>query len=267
MVAGAEPLVHAQLGWRDGEGGVEAVEAVAAGAGPGSPRRDGGGQAGAAGRLSRWYQAVRTTTGRLAAPLSEADATVQSMPDASPAKWHLAHTTWFFEAMVLRPHRPGFRPHHPGYHRLFNSYYESLGERHPRPQRGLLTRLRTSVPRRRIQAWTLREGLLHRLLGRRALHVDTAAGVGQAGEQRGFRELAPIATPEGCDAIVREILGREGVNIRAISVADVLIQNGVQRERLYVAGNSARNPIGDNNTVEGTAKNRRVEILLIPLQQ
>ena len=140
MVAGAEPLVHAQLGWRDGEGGVEAVEAVAAGAGPGSPRRDGGGQAGAAGRLSRWYQAVRTTTGRLAAPLSEADATVQSMPDASPAKWHLAHTTWFFEAMVLGPHRPGFRPHHPGYHRLFNSYYESLGERHPRPQRGLLTR-------------------------------------------------------------------------------------------------------------------------------
>ena len=73
-------------------------------------------------------------------------------------------------------------------------------------ERGLLTRLRTSVSRRRIQSWTLREGLLHRLLRRRALHVDTAAGVGESGEQRGLRELAPIATPLACDALVREVL-------------------------------------------------------------
>ncbi|WP_243708129.1 PH domain-containing protein [Luteimonas arsenica] len=73
-------------------------------------------------------------------------------------------------------------------------------------ERGLLTRLRTSVPRRRIQAWTLREGLLHRLLGRRSLHVDTAAGAGEGGEQRGLREVAPIATPEACDTLVCEVL-------------------------------------------------------------
>lgn len=73
-------------------------------------------------------------------------------------------------------------------------------------ERGLLTRLRTSVPRRRIQAWTLREGLLHRLLRRRSLHVDTAAGVGQGGEQRGLREVAPIATADDCDRLVRELL-------------------------------------------------------------
>ena len=73
-------------------------------------------------------------------------------------------------------------------------------------ERGLLTRLRTSVPRRRIQAWTLREGLLHRLLHRRSLHVDTAAGAGESGEPRGLREVAPIATVEACDALVREVL-------------------------------------------------------------
>jgi ergothioneine biosynthesis protein EgtB len=65
---------------------------------------------------------------------------VQSMPDASPAKWHLAHTSWFFETFLLRPLVPGYRPLNPEYGYLFNSYYESLGPRQPRPKRGLLTR-------------------------------------------------------------------------------------------------------------------------------
>src|SRR5690606_26975331 len=73
-------------------------------------------------------------------------------------------------------------------------------------ERGLLTRLRTSAPRRRIQGWSLREGVLHRLLGRRSLHVDTVASVGEGGEHRGLRELAPIAPPDACDALVRELL-------------------------------------------------------------
>lgn len=75
-------------------------------------------------------------------------------------------------------------------------------------ERGLLSRLRTSVPRRRIQAWTLEEGVVHRLLRRRSLHVDTATGTGDGGEQRGLRELAPIATPDACDALVRHLLPR-----------------------------------------------------------
>jgi ergothioneine biosynthesis protein EgtB len=62
------------------------------------------------------------------------------MPDASPTKWHLAHTSWFFEALVLNEHSPGYVPFDPRYFHLFNSYYESLGPRHPRPQRGLITR-------------------------------------------------------------------------------------------------------------------------------
>jgi ergothioneine biosynthesis protein EgtB len=83
---------------------------------------------------------VRAETMRRTAALSAEDQCVQSMPDASPAKWHLAHTSWFFEAVVLAPHAPGYEPFDPRFAHLFNSYYESLGPRHPRPQRGLLTR-------------------------------------------------------------------------------------------------------------------------------
>jgi ergothioneine biosynthesis protein EgtB len=86
------------------------------------------------------YAAVRSRMPRLVAPLSEADCQVQSMPDASPAKWHLAHVTWFFETFVLERFEPGFRPHHEAFRVLFNSYYQGVGDQHPRSQRGLVTR-------------------------------------------------------------------------------------------------------------------------------
>lgn len=90
--------------------------------------------------LAERFAQVRARTLALAAPLSVEDQCVQSMPDASPTKWHLAHTSWFFEAVVLAPHEVGYEPFDRRYFHLFNSYYESLGPRHPRPQRGLLTR-------------------------------------------------------------------------------------------------------------------------------
>ena len=86
------------------------------------------------------YCDVRTTTEQLAAPLSAEDQTVQSMPDASPTKWHRAHTTWFFETFVLGPHAPWYEPFSPKFAYLFNSYYEAVGPRHARPERGLITR-------------------------------------------------------------------------------------------------------------------------------
>jgi ergothioneine biosynthesis protein EgtB len=86
------------------------------------------------------YREVRRFTGALASPLSPEDAMVQSMPDASPAKWHLAHTTWFFEQFVLGRALPGFRPFDAAFAYLFNSYYDAVGPRQPRPERGLLSR-------------------------------------------------------------------------------------------------------------------------------
>lgn len=90
--------------------------------------------------LSERFRQIREASLQLAAPLSAEDQCVQSMPDASPTKWHLAHTTWFFEAMVLQAHGAGYRPFHARYGELFNSYYEALGARHAREARGLLTR-------------------------------------------------------------------------------------------------------------------------------
>jgi len=90
--------------------------------------------------LESRFSATRKLTADLAAPLSDADATVQSMPDASPAKWHLAHVTWFLETFVLRDHVPSYRPFDDSFAYLFNSYYEAEGARHPRATRGLLTR-------------------------------------------------------------------------------------------------------------------------------
>ena len=86
------------------------------------------------------YEAVRAYTEALAAPLSAEDQTVQSMPDVSPTKWHRAHVSWFFENFLLVPHLSGYRPFDPDFGYLFNSYYETVGPRHPRPARGLVSR-------------------------------------------------------------------------------------------------------------------------------
>jgi ergothioneine biosynthesis protein EgtB len=87
------------------------------------------------------FAAVRAHSVALAAPLSAEDCVAQSMPDASPVKWHLAHTSWFFETFVLEPHEPHFfRPHHAAFRVLYNSYYNGVGDKFSRPQRGLVTR-------------------------------------------------------------------------------------------------------------------------------
>jgi dimethylhistidine N-methyltransferase len=86
------------------------------------------------------YRRIRAATEALAAPLSPEDQTVQTMPDVSPTKWHRAHVTWFFEQFVLMAFQPGYRPVDDRYLYLWNSYYEGVGDRHPRAQRGLLSR-------------------------------------------------------------------------------------------------------------------------------
>jgi ergothioneine biosynthesis protein EgtB len=91
-------------------------------------------------RLHAAYRAVRQATEALCRGLSAEDCALQSMPDASPVKWHLAHTSWFFETFVLERGLPGYRPFHPRFRVIYNSYYIGVGERHPRPERGLLSR-------------------------------------------------------------------------------------------------------------------------------
>ncbi|GIK80171.1 MAG: ergothioneine biosynthesis protein EgtB [Alphaproteobacteria bacterium] len=86
------------------------------------------------------YRAVRAETERRAERLSAEDQVVQSMPDASPTKWHRAHVTWFFEQFLLRPHVPGYKSYNEDFAFLFNSYYVAAGPRHARPKRGLITR-------------------------------------------------------------------------------------------------------------------------------
>jgi len=90
--------------------------------------------------LSHLYRRVRGATESICAPLAYEDCVVQSMPEASPTKWHLAHTSWFFETFVLRPHAPDYEMLEPRYEFLFNSYYNAVGVQFPRLQRGMLSR-------------------------------------------------------------------------------------------------------------------------------
>jgi ergothioneine biosynthesis protein EgtB len=98
------------------------------------------GDAAPASDLLNQYVAVRQRSAELASPLSAEDQTIQSMDDVSPTKWHLAHTTWFFETFILGEYEAAYQPFHPHYGYLFNSYYNAIGERHPRAKRGLLSR-------------------------------------------------------------------------------------------------------------------------------
>ena len=86
------------------------------------------------------YRTVRAFTEWLCEPLAVEDYVIQTMPDVSPTKWHLAHTTWFFETFLLQAHAPGYEVLHPKYNYLFNSYYNAVGYRHCRPKRGLISR-------------------------------------------------------------------------------------------------------------------------------
>ncbi len=124
--------------------------------------------------LRRRLSEVRAETMALTADLSDADATAQSMPDASPAKWHLGHTTWFFEALVLQPALPGYEVFDDRYAFLFNSYYDSVGPRQPRPKRGLLTR----PPLADVEAYRRHvDDALDRLMASGAVSAETLATV------------------------------------------------------------------------------------------
>ncbi|APH58805.1 Hypothetical protein GbCGDNIH7_0493 [Granulibacter bethesdensis] len=103
-------------------------------------KKDGGCMSGSEPPLTRRFRQVRSETERLSSHLDDEDQCIQSMPDASPVKWHRAHTSWFFETFILKPYDHDYEDRFPAFNLLFNSYYEAVGARHPRPQRGLLSR-------------------------------------------------------------------------------------------------------------------------------
>ena len=148
------------------------------------------------------YCAVRSLTERLAAPLGAEDQTVQSMPDVSPTKWHRAHTTWFFETFVLEPLAPGYSAFDEQYRVLFNSYYEAVGPRSPRTERGLITRPgieEVARYRRHVDEHVLEllDGEVAPELAdaRRARPPPRAAAPGAAGDGHRARAVAQPAAP------------------------------------------------------------------------
>ena len=149
------------------------------------------------------YDGVRRQTEGLATPLTEEDCSAQSMPDASPVKWHLAHTTWFFETFVLEPHLPGYRALNPAFRTLFNSYYNGVGPQFARAQRGMLTRPTLDGGDRLPEARRCRDACADRLRSGRRFHTRSgrtrpesraaASGTDPDGRQASvFREPARI---------------------------------------------------------------------------
>jgi ergothioneine biosynthesis protein EgtB len=177
------------------------------------------------GGLADRLMATRRLSLDLAAPLSEADANLQPFADASPAKWHLAHTTWFFETFVLRDHVTGYKPFDERFHFLFNSYYEGEGERHARPRRGMLSRpslaevrdwrahvdaaVAKAMPGLPQAALDLVElGIHHEQQHQELLLTDLLAGLAENPLEPAYGELPPAA----CFAVepLSWLPGREG---------------------------------------------------------
>jgi ergothioneine biosynthesis protein EgtB len=156
-----------------------AVDVCAGQIGPWPDRRD------SSDTWIRTYRSVREETERRAAPLSAEDQAVQSMPDASPTKWHRAHTTWFFEQFVLALHAAGYRSFDERFSYLFNSYYVAVGERHARPKRGLLTRPDCNeVARYRAHVDAAMQNLLSTSSGDALERITTLVEIGLHHEQQ-----------------------------------------------------------------------------------
>jgi len=128
--AGETKRAVGRLAWNNASGGTQVLDIAVPFASPVEDR---------AAERDR-FAAIRQQTEALAAHLTPEDQAIQSMPDVSPTKWHLAHTSWFFETFLLGPFDPAYRVFDPAFAYLFNSYYEAAGPRHPRPERGLLSR-------------------------------------------------------------------------------------------------------------------------------
>ena len=212
--------------------------------------------ASAAADLGARLFATRKLTLDLAAPLSEADASLQPFTEASPAKWHLAHTTWFFETFILRDHVPGYRPFDERFHFLFNSYYEGEGERLDRARRGMLSRpsleevrsYRTAVndaldralPALNDDALELIElGINHEQQHQELLLTDLLAAFAENPLEPAYGELPPVA----CFAAepLSFHAGREGVAEIGASDTGFAFDSERPRHRVFLEPHALAN--------------------------
>ena len=206
--------------------------------------------------LAERLAATRRLTLDLAAPLGDADANLQPFPDASPAKWHLAHTTWFFETFVLRDHAPAYRPFDERFFYLFNSYYEGEGDRHPRPRRGMISRpsldevrawrgqvdeaLERALPTLSPEALDLIElGINHEQQHQELLLTDLLAAFAENPLEPVYAELPPAP----CCAIepLNFLSGREGIVAIGAGDAGFAFDNERPRHQVLLAPHAIAN--------------------------
>lgn len=223
------------------------------------------------------YRATRALSEKLAAPLSDADATIQSMEDASPTKWHLGHVSWFFETFILRDHVQGYRRFDDRYPYLFNSYYEAEGKRHSRAKRGMLSRpalseiieyrhhvdaaMEAAIPTLSPDALSLIElGIHHEQQHQELLLTDILHALSQnplmpayatAGYDEGEGNVAPVRWMEGRAGIYE--MGHDGcgfafdcegprhqVMLHPFAIANRTVTNGEWME--FIADGGYRDP-------------------------
>ncbi|HEX8642582.1 MAG TPA: ergothioneine biosynthesis protein EgtB [Allosphingosinicella sp.] len=209
------------------------------------------------------YRGVRALSLAIAAPLSDADATIQPMPDASPAKWHLAHTSWFFETFVLRDHVAGYSPFDARWSYLFNSYYEGEGERHARDRRGMLSRpsldeilawrahvdgaLAAALPELPAPARALVElGLHHEQQHQELMLMDVLAVFAANPLLPALFEPGPCAA-QGEARPMGWIQGREGIVQVGDQGAGFAFDNERPRHRIFLQGHA----LGDRVVTNG----------------
>jgi ergothioneine biosynthesis protein EgtB len=195
------------------------------------------------------YAAVRAQTEALAAPLTVEDCALQSMLDASPVKWHLGHTTWFFETFVLERALPGFTPFRTEFRTLFNSYYVGVGPRHPRPERGLLSRpslqevlaYRASVDRRMEKvlddarvAQLIELGLQHEQQHQELILTDVKHLLSRNPLQPAYSEKASLSAEKA--TAMRFTAFPEGVRQIGHDRAGFAFDNETPRHRVYLRG-------------------------------
>ena len=228
-----------------------------------------------AGALAERFRAVRTATTALAAPLSPEDCQVQSMADASPVKWHLAHTTWFFETFVLERAEPAFAPFDPAFRVLFNSYYNTVGPQHARPARGLVSRpslgavqdYRAAVDAR-VLAWlergaapeallrTVELGLHHEQQHQELILTDVKHALAQSPLRPAYRELAEA--PRGEVAPLRYETFAEGVRWIGHGGDGFAFDNEGPRHRVLLSPVRARVALRDERRVPDVHGGRRL---------